>query len=77
MKKTKNNDLCIDDDFIYKETLRIHTKIMEISNEQALKAIEDYCIRNNIIPNIIRKEQLDLVLKLGIAEYQKRYMEDQ
>ena len=37
-----------------------------------MKAIERYCEENNIIPNIIEKERLDLVLRLGIAELNKR-----
>ena len=41
-------------------------------DEETLKVIERYCEENNVIPNIIEKEKLDLVLKLGITEYNRR-----
>lgn len=34
-----------------------------------------YCDEYNVIPNIIEKEKLDLVLKLGIDEYNRRLLE--
>lgn len=49
------------------------TKIISKQDKATLKAIERYCEENNIIPNIIEKEKLDLVLKLGIDEYNKRF----
>jgi hypothetical protein len=48
------------------------TKIVSKQDEATLKAIERYCEENNIIPNIIEKEKLDLVLKLGIQELKLR-----
>ena len=51
------------------------TEIVSKHDKETLKAIERYCNENNIIPNIIEKEKLDLVLKLGIAEYNRRLLE--
>lgn len=62
-------------DFIYEYTQKMITQIVSNQDKATLKAIERYCEENNIIPNIIEKEKLDLILKLGIAEYNKRYGE--
>jgi hypothetical protein len=51
------------------------TEIISNQDKETLKAIERYCEENNIIPNIIEKEKLDLVLRLGINEYNKRFLE--
>lgn len=51
------------------------TEIVSKHDKETLRAIEKYCTENNIIPNIIEKEKLDLVLKLGIAEYNKKFLE--
>lgn len=51
------------------------TEIVSKHDKETLKAIERYCEENNITPNIIEEEKLDLVLKLGIAEYNKRFLE--
>ena len=56
-------------------TEKMITKIISSKDEATLKAIERYCEENNIIPNIIEKEKLDLVLKLGIDEYNRRLLE--
>ena len=56
-------------------TEKMITKIVSSKDEAALKAIERYCEENNVIPNIIEKEKLDLVLKLGIDEYNRRILE--
>lgn len=61
-----------DDNFICRTTQKIITKIASKQDEATMKAIERYCEENNIIPNIIEKEKLDLVLKLGIHELQAR-----
>ena len=53
-------------------TEKMITKIISSQDEATLKAIERYCEENNVIPNIIEKEKLDLVLKLGIDEYNRR-----
>jgi hypothetical protein len=54
-------------------TEKMITEIVSKHDKETLKAIERYCEENNIIPNIIEKEKLDLVLRLGIAEYNKRF----
>lgn len=59
-------------DFIYEYTQKMITQVVSNQDKATLKAIERYCEENNIIPNIIEKEKLDLILKLGIAEYNKR-----
>ncbi len=56
-------------------TEKIITEIVSNHDKETLKAIERYCEENNIIPNIIEKEKLDLVLKLGIDEYNRRILE--
>ena len=56
-------------------TEKMITKIISSQDEATLKAIERYCEENNVIPNIIEKEKLDLVLKLGIAEYKRKILE--
>lgn len=52
-------------------TEKMITKIVSSKDEETLKVIERYCEENNVIPNIIEKEKLDLVLKLGIDEYKE------
>lgn len=56
-------------------TEKMITEIISNQDKETLKAIERYCEENNIIPNIIEKEKLDLVLRLGINEYNKRFLE--
>lgn len=56
-------------------TEKMITKIVSSKDEETLKVIERYCEENNVIPNIIEKEKLDLVLKLGIDEYNRRLLE--
>lgn len=58
-------------------TEKMITEIVSENDKETLKAIERYCEENNIIPNIIEKEKLDLVLKLGIAEYNKKFSEEE
>lgn len=65
-----NEDKCI---LTYSQ--KMITKVVSNQDKETLKAIERYCEENNIIPNIIEKEKLDLVLKLGINEYNKRLLE--
>ena len=57
---------------IFSYTEKMITEIVSKHDKATLKAIERYCEENNIIPNIIEKEKLDLVLKLGITEYNRR-----
>lgn len=56
-------------------TEKMITEIVSNHDKETLKAIGRYCEENNIIPNIIEKEKLDLVLKLGIDEYNRRILE--
>lgn len=62
---------------IFSYTEKMITEIVSKHDKATLKAIERYCEENNIIPNIIEKEKLDLVLKLGIAEYNRRLLEEE
>ena len=57
-------------------TEKMITKIVSNKDKETLKAIERYCEENNVIPNIIEKEKLDLVLKLGINEYNRRFLKE-
>lgn len=58
-------------------TEKMITKIVSVQDKETLKAIERYCKENNLIPNIIEKEKLDLVLKLGIDEYNRRFLKEE
>lgn len=58
---------------VFSYTGKMVTEIISKQDKETFKAIERYCEENNIIPNIIEKEKLDLVLKLGIDEYIKRF----
>ena len=60
------------DGFIYKTTQKIITQVVDTQNKETIKAIERYCEENNIIPNLIDKDKLDLVLKLGIQALNER-----
>lgn len=61
-----------EDSIIYSTTQKMFTKVFDMQEKETLKAIEKYCEENNIIPNLIDKEKLDLVLRLGINELNKR-----
>ena len=56
---------------IFSYTEKMITEIISKHDKETLKTIERYCEENNIFPNIIEKEKLDLVLKLGIDDYNK------
>lgn len=58
---------------LYSFTNKIMTQIVSKQDEMTMKAIKEYCEKNGYIPQIIEKEKLDLILKLGINEYQKRF----
>lgn len=58
-------------------TEKMIIEIVSREDKETLKAIERYCTENNIVPNIIEKEKLELVLKLGIAEYNRRFLEQE
>lgn len=54
--------------FIYETVTKMMTQIVDTTDKETMKAIERYCEENNIIPNLIDKNKLDLVLRLGIRE---------
>lgn len=61
-----------EDSVIYSTTQKMFTKILDMQEKETLKAIEEYCEENNIIPNIIDKDKLDLVIRLGIQALAER-----
>lgn len=60
------------DNSVFQYTEKFITHIIDMENKESLKAILQYCEENNIIPNLIDKNRLDLVLRLGINELNKR-----
>ena len=58
-------------------TEKMITEIVSKYDKATVEAIERYCKENNIVPNIIEKEKLDLVLRLGINEYNKRFLKEE
>lgn len=64
-----------DNNFIYTYTHKIITQVVDTENKETINAIEKYCEENDIIPNLIDKDKLELILRLGIQEYNKRYLE--
>lgn len=85
MLKIKDNvdlkELDMKDDFLYtyKETLM--AQVVNKQDEIMLKAIQDYITKRklefdeNIRALLIDEEQLNYILKLGIAEYERRKVE--
>lgn len=63
------------DNAVFEYTEKFITHIINMENKEVLKTILQYCEENNIIPNLIDKNRLDLVLKLGINELNKRDLE--
>ena len=55
---------------------KIITQIIKEQDEATIKVIERYCEEKDIIPNIIGEDKLELVLRLGIAELNKRNLEN-
>lgn len=64
-----------EDSVIFEYSSKFITQIVDKENKATLEAILKYCEKNNIIPNLIDKEKLDLVLRLGIQELQKRELD--
>ena len=64
-----------EDSIIFEYSSKFITQIIDKENKATLEAILKYCEENNIIPNLIDKEKLDLVLRLGIQELQKRELD--
>lgn len=67
----------IDDNYVYQCHQKVITQIVKDQDEATFKAIQRYCEENDIIPNIISEDKLKLILRLGIAEYNKRELESQ
>lgn len=62
----------VDDNIIYNTTQKMFTKVLDMQEKETIKSIEEYCEENNIIPNLIDKDKLDLVLRLGIQALNER-----
>ena len=62
----------VDDNIICSTTQKMITQVLDMQDKETIKAIQRYCEENNIIPNIIDKDKLDLVLKLGIQALNER-----
>ena len=67
-----NIDIKEHDNFIYETVTKMMTQIVDIQDRETMRAIEEYCAENNIIPNLIDKNKLDLVLRLGIQALNER-----
>lgn len=73
-----NNEIKQDgDNFIYSYTHKIMTQIVDMENKEAVKVIEKFCEENGYIPNLIDKDKLESILKLGINAYQTRQLCDE
>ena len=64
------------DNYEYQCNQKIITQISKDIDEITFKAIQRYCEENNIIQNKISEDELKLVLQLGIAELNKRNLEN-
>ena len=70
------------DDFVYtyKETLM--AQVVNKKDEIMLKAIQDYITKRklefdeNITAILIDEDKLNLIMKLGVAEYERRKIEE-
>lgn len=62
----------VDDNIICSTTQKMITQVLDMQDKETINAIQRYCEENNIIPNIIDKDKLDLVLKLGIQALNER-----
>lgn len=60
------------ENYIYSSSHKVITEIVKQQDEATIKAIHRYCEENNIIPNIIEEEKLELVLRLGIQALAER-----
>ena len=75
MENNKENDFF----YTYKETLM--AQVVNKRDEVTLKAIQDYITERklkydeNITAILIDEEQLNYILQLGIAEYERRKIE--
>ena len=58
-------------DNTYTYTSKIVTQIISEQEKLTMEVINDYCKKNNYIPNLISEENLKEVLELGIARKTK------
>ena len=75
LKWNAGNIVKDDDNFIYSASHKICTQIVKDIDGATFEAIQKYCEDNDIIPNLIDKDKLELILQLGIQEYNKRQLE--
>ena len=68
----KNKININEDNTVFTYSEKILTQIVSEKNKMTLKAIEEYCEKNDIIPNIISEEKLKLVLELGIKALEEQ-----
>ena len=67
------------ENFVYPYTEKLIAEVVNKEDQITLKAIQDYVTKRklefdeNIRPIIIDEDKLRLILKLGIAEYTKRF----
>lgn len=61
-----------DNGLILETSQKMFTKILDVQEQETIKAALKYCEENDLIPNIIDKDKLDLVLKLGIQALAER-----
>lgn len=59
-------------EYIYSATQKVCMAIAKSLDKETIKMIRKYCEEKGIIPQIIEEEKLELVLRLGIQELQKR-----
>lgn len=61
-----------DNGLILETSQKMFTKILDVQEQETIKAALKYCEENDLIPNIIDKDKLDMVLKLGIQALAER-----
>lgn len=60
----------------YSFTTEIITKIVKAQDTATIKAITKFCREYGYFPNILIEEQVEEILRLGIAEYERRQLEE-
>lgn len=53
-------------------TQKVLMSVVDELDAMTMREIESYCEENDIIPVLFEKEKLDLVLRLGIKELERR-----
>ena len=70
------------DDFTYTYTEKLIAQVVNKKDEIMLKAIQDYITKRklefdeNVTALLIDEDKLKLILDLGIAEYERRKIEE-